>query len=313
MNAHANLTAVLVSGVVLLASMSAAHADEFGFSTYGLGAAAFGAGVTPPPGTYITSVSGFYQGEINTAVTFGNVTLEAGAKVKFFQQALNGLYVPEQKVLGGNLGIGVTIPVGHNDLSATVTGPAQNSFHAETAGWGLGDITTRLQLGWQDGDFAHLTYVQVVAPSGRYAVGFQPIIGLNRPGIDTGWAFTWTEKTSKLQFNGAVGVTFNFENVTTDYQSGTDFHFEWAVGREISPGLIVGVVGYDYRQLTGDSGSGAVLGPFEGSVDAIGGGVSYTTLIGKTPLILSARHYQEFNVERRWDGNMTIVSGTMKF
>jgi hypothetical protein len=313
MNAHANFVTALASSIALLAIIPGAHADEFGFSTYGLGGAAFGAGVTPPPGTYITSVSGYYQGKIHAPITFGNVTLEAGAKVKFFQQGLNGLYVPDRKVFGGNIGIGVTIPVGHNDLSATVTGPLQNSFHDETAGWGLGDITTRLQLGWQDGDFAHLTYVQVVAPSGKYAVGFQPIIGLSRPGIDTGWAFTWTEKTSKLQFNGAVGVTFNFENTTTDYQSGTDFHFEWAVGREISPGLVVGVVGYDYRQLTGDSGSGARLGPLEGTVDAIGGGVSYTTLIGKTPLILSARHYQEFNVENRWDGSMTILSGTMKF
>jgi hypothetical protein len=306
-------TAALTVGALCLCFAPDAKADEFGFSTYGLGSAAFGAGVTPPPGTYITTASGYYQGEINAPITFGNVTLEAGAKVKFFQQILNGLYVPDQKVFGGSLGIGVSIPVGHNDISATVTGPLGNSFHDETAGWGLGDITTRLQLGWQDGDFAHLAYVQVVAPSGKYAVGFQPIIGLSRPGIDTGWAFTWTEKTSKLQFNGALGVTFNFENETTDYQSGTDFHFEWAIGREISPGLVVGVVGYDYRQLTGDSGSGARLGPLEGTVDAIGGGVSYTTLIGTIPLIFSLRHYQEYNVERRWEGNMTIFSGTTKF
>jgi hypothetical protein len=65
--------------------------------------------------------------------------------------------------------------------------------------------------------------------------------------------------------------------------------------------------------LTGDSGSGARLGPLEGTVDAIGGGVSYTTLIGTTPLIFSLRHYQEYNVERRWEGNMTIFSGTTKF
>ncbi len=72
-------------------------------------------------------------------------------------------------------------------------------------------------------------------------------------------------------------------------------------------------VGYDYRQLTGDSGAGANLGPLEGSVDAIGPGISYTTLVGATPVVFSARHYEEFNVERRWDGNMTILSGTARF
>lgn len=159
---------------------------------------------------------------------------------------------------------------------------------------------------------SHTAYVQAVAPTGKYDPnGLQPNIGLNRPGIDVGWAFTWT--ASKLQVNAATGVTFNFENTDTDYKSGTDFHFEWAVGYEVCKGLVIGVVGYDYRQISGDSGAGAVLGPFEGDVDAIGGGVSYTTLIGATPVILNVRHYEEFNAEKRMNGSMTILSGTARF
>ena len=30
-------------------------------------------------------------------------------------------------------------------------------------------------------------------------------------------------------------------------------------------------------------------------------------------LMLNARYYQEFNVENRWEGNMTIVSGTIRY
>ena len=303
----------MASGAWFFAQASSSSAGEYGFSLYGLGSSAFSAGVTPPPGTYITFVSGFYQAKIGGEIPFGGVTLNAGAKLEFFQSAINGLYVREQKLLGGHLGLAVTVPVGHVDLKANVSGPLGNTFGDSVSGGGLGDITTRVQLGWQEGEFAHTAYVQVVAPSGRYTVGFEPIIGLNRPGIDTGWAFTWTDKSSKLQFNGAAGFTFNFNNDATNYQSGTDFHFEWAVGREISKGLVFGVVGYDYRQLTGDSGSGAVLGSFEGSVDAIGPGLTYTTLVDKTPLILNARYYQEFNTEHRWEGNMTIVSGTIRY
>ncbi len=143
--------------------------------------------------------------------------------------------------------------------------------------------------------------------------GFSPIVGLHRPGIDTGWAFTWTDPTKKLQLNGATGVTFNFENTAQDYKSGNEFHFEWAAGIEFAPGLLIGVVGYDYRQLTGDSGSGALLGPFKGRVDAIGPGLSYTTLVGSTPFILNVRHYQEFDAHNRWEGNMTMFSGTIRF
>jgi hypothetical protein len=39
------------------------EAAEYGFSTYGLGGNAFGAGITPPPGVYVTEAFAFYEGE----------------------------------------------------------------------------------------------------------------------------------------------------------------------------------------------------------------------------------------------------------
>lgn len=301
--------AALLSIAVTVAT---AHADEFAFSSYGLGGAAFGAGVTPPAGSYVTFVSAYYDGEIEGPVTIGGRVINIGLGAKFFSQAANIMYVPESKVLGANLGLSATVPVGHIDIDARVTGPLGNTVSESVDGWGFGDVNARAQLGWSRPDFSHTAYIQIVAPTGKYDPdGLQPNIGLNRPGIDLGWSFTWT--ASQLQVNGAAGVTFNQENTDTDYKSGTDFHFEWAVGYEVCKGLVIGIVGYDYRQITGDSGPGAVLGPFKGDVDAIGGGLSYTTLVGNTPLILNARHYEEFNAEKRMDGSMTIVSGTMRF
>lgn len=286
-----------------------AHAAEYGFSTYALGGNAFGAGATPPPGTYVTTVTGFYSGKIGVDVNFDNVSVSAGAKVHFFNSGLNVLYVPEWKLFGGSLGVSATIPVGHVDLDATITSPISASRSVD--GWGLGDIVSKIQLGWQQGTFAHTVYLQAVAPTGRWESGFAPIIGLHRPGVDLGWAFTWVDPQTKFQANGVLGVTFNFENTATDYKSGNEFHFEWALGFECSPGLVLGIVGYDYRQFTDDSGS--ARRPFRGSVDAVGAGVSYTTLVGGSPLILNLRHYREFNVDNRWDGNMTIASGTLRF
>jgi hypothetical protein len=76
---------------------------------------------------------------------------------------------------------------------------------------------------------------------------------------------------------------------------------------------VFGLVGYDYRQLTGDSGSGAVLGPFKGEVDAVGLGVSGTTLVGKTPVTVNMRTYREFNTEHRWEGNSSMASVTVRY
>jgi hypothetical protein len=165
----------------------------------------------------------------------------------------------------------------------------------------------------RSGAFADTFYLQVVTQSGFWEAGFSPIIGLHRPGIDGGWAFTWQDKRSKIQVNGAVGITFNFENTATDYLSGEDLHFEWAVGPEVSPGLIIGAVGYDYLQISGDSGSGARLGPFEGRVNGIGPGLSYTTLIDKTPVVLALRNYTEFGAVNHFAGNSTLASGTIRF
>jgi hypothetical protein len=289
-----------------------ATAAEYGFTSYSLGQNAFGAGVTPPAGTYVTTAVGLYTADIGRGVSFGGVTLGAGAHIEFWSSAVNGLYVLEHKVLGGNLGISATVPVGRISIDAMVTAGLLTAQRS-TEGGGLGDIVSKVQLGWQRGDFSHTVYIQGVAPTGRYETGFNPIIGLHRPGIDTGWAFTWANKATQLQLNGALGITFNFENTATDYKTGNEFHFEWAIGRELGPGLVVGLVGYDYRQLTGDSGSGAVLGPFKGQVDAIGLGASATTLLGAMPLIMNIRAYREFNAEHHWEGYSSMASATIRF
>ena len=300
------------AGCALAAAASTAEAAESAFGTYGLGSSGFGAGVTPPAGTYVTTAANFYQADISGNLTIGKVTLNAGAKIEYFFSALSILYVPDGKVLGGNLGVSVTLPAGHAHVEATL-GVGPLSVFREVDGWGLGDIVPRVQLGWQNGDLAYTVWLQGVTPSGRYDPTFAPNIGFNRPGIDTGLAATWTDKNTKLQFNGAAGFTFNFENGATDYRTGTEFHFEWAIGYELSKGLIVGIVGYDYRQLTGDSGPGADLGPFKSRVDAIGPGLSYSTIIVKTPLIFNLSHYREFNAEHRFEGNQTLGSVTLRF
>ena len=157
-----------LGGCLLASAGPSALASEYAFSSYGLGGSAFGVGVTPPAGTYVTAVTGFYSGKSDGTVNFGNVTLNAGAKVEGFTSAANLLYVPERKFLGGNFGLSVTVPVGHVDIDATVGIPPGPAISREADGWGLGDIVSKAQLGWQHGEIAHTIYVQAVAPTGRW-------------------------------------------------------------------------------------------------------------------------------------------------
>jgi hypothetical protein len=73
----------------------------------------------------------------------------------------------------------------------------------------------------------------------------------------------------------------SLKNDATQYLTGDEFHAEWAVGYKFDNGLILGVAGYDYRQITGDSRS------FLGTEDAVGPSLSYSTIIGKAVSLAS--------------------------
>ncbi len=80
-------------------------------------------------------------------------------------------------------------------------------------------------------------------------------------------------------------------NTATDYQTGIEMHFEWELAEHLPFGLSAGVGGYLYQQLTGDSGSGADLGPFIGRVASVGPVLSYTFKSGEQQVTLSALPY----------------------
>ena len=87
MRAKNSSIVAIALAILAFAHPSHANAGEAGFSTFALGSSAFEAGVTPPPGTYVSFISGFYEAKINGAVTLGGVTLNVGSKVDFFQSA----------------------------------------------------------------------------------------------------------------------------------------------------------------------------------------------------------------------------------
>jgi hypothetical protein len=75
----------------------------------------------------------------------------------------------------------------------------------------------------------------------------------------------------------------------------------------------VGANGYWYRQITGDSGSGAVLGPFEAEEVGIGPVVSYTRKIGKTTLFIDVKWLPQIDVENTMKGNYVWAKVALVF
>jgi hypothetical protein len=62
-----------------------------------------------------------------------------------------------------------------------------------------------------------------------------------------------------IEFSAVTGFTYNFTNNDTDYKNGIDWHVDWGASHFLSKQMFVGIAGYYYHQLTGDSGSGQRL------------------------------------------------------
>src|SRR5215467_9144836 len=136
---------------LLTAASLRAQAVEYAFSTYALGESAFSAGITPPPGIYVSTAISTINAKVGGTVEFGGIVLNGGVKADAVFSALNLLYVPDRKVLGGNLGLSLTVPSGWVDYRAGVEVQSLG-FSREVSGWGMGDVIPRIQLGWQRGD-----------------------------------------------------------------------------------------------------------------------------------------------------------------
>jgi hypothetical protein len=301
--------AKVAAPLLLITSISPAFADEGASGLYVPGNFGFGAGVTPGPGLYLSSGVGYYDGDIKVYIDGGKIVLDVVKRP--FTTMYAALWVPETKILGGQLGLSLRSSYNYAWAHGVVTGLIDED--KTVAGWGLGDTIPRAQLGWTAGGWSNTFYVTGWLPTGRYQRGFEPNTGKNRYGLNLGWGVTYLDPRTLLEFDSAIGVTWSTRNPATDYQNGDAFTWEWAVGKTLANGLKIGVAGYAYQQLTGDSGSGAKLGPFKGRVFGAGPQIVYNTELLRRPVIFNLHNYQEFGAVNRFEGNVTTFAATFKF
>lgn len=333
MNATLQKTAVSAVLIGTMLSGGAALAAEEGKSVYLLGAAASMAGMSPPPGTYVSSLDYLYAGTATGAAALSRslpqtgVLLDVDADLKVKAQVaievMSALWVAPQKVLGGNVGFGVLLPVGKQhvdvDVNAKVnltfpngrTLAANNSLRISDDTFAIGDPMGMAFIGWSSGNWHWKLTGLVNVPVGSYDRRDLVNMGFNRWAADLTGALTWLDPKSGWEVSIAPGFTFNGENPDTHYTTGTEFHVEGAVMKHLSKSVAIGVAGYHYQQITGDSGPGAVLGPFKGEVSAIGPSATYNFVLGSTPVLTSLRWYHEFNTKNRLEGDAGFLTVTV--
>ena len=115
-----------------------------------------------------------------------------------------------------------------------------------------------------------MIYVAGNVPSGAYDVNRQASVGSGTWAFDGGIGYTYYNDKTGFELSAVVGATYNFMNPYTAYQSGIDLHVEASASQYLTDSFALGVAGYFLKQITGDSGSGAILGRFMGQVAQCG-------------------------------------------
>jgi len=217
-------------------------------------------------------------------------------------------------VAGAQAALGVGAAVGRMkaDISATLTGPrggvlTGSESDSLTATSDLYPIGT---LKWNRGVHNFMVYTMADIPVGSYDPARLANIGINHWALDVGGGYTYLDPKAGHEFSAVLGFTYNWKNHDTDYKNGVDAHLDWAASQFVSPETHVGLVGYFYHQLTGDSGSGATLGDFKSRVAAIGPQLGHFFQVGGKKWYVNVKGYYEFDAKNRpegWNAWLTLA------
>ena len=298
-----SLAAALIGGSIAAAP---ANASEGGASFYLLGSGGPGAGVLPPVrGIFFDNTFYHYHGEGNGQRQFlvgGN--LVAGLDATINADFATILWIPTTNFAGGTLAFGGAFAAGQPDVevNAVITGPngGQATITRSDKAFIIGDPVLTAALGWNLGGNTHLaTTATVNVPVGHYREGELANLSFHRWILDWSTGLTWHDPKVGWDVSGKAGLTFNGENDFTNYDTGTEFHFEGSVERNFSKEFSAGIQAYHFQQVSGDGGSGATLGSFKGRVSAVGVTAAYNFEAGHTPVSLRARLFKEFGEKNR--------------
>ena len=325
-----------VAAVILAQMMFFSHcasADEGGVSFWVPGF--FGSLAATPlqPGWSLTNI--YYHTSVSAGADVArareftlnrvpaNVTVNANLNLNVNATGDLGFVLPTYvfatPVLGGQASVSLLGAYGvvgtslAGTLSGVVTTPFGNVPFARSdtisdTTWGFGDVAPVFQLRWNAGVHNYMTYIMGDIPVGAYQSTRLSNLGIGHGTIDAGGGYTYFNPQTGHELSGVLGLTYNFKNTATQYQNGVDLHFDWGASQFLSKQVMVGLVGYVYKELSCDSGSGDRVGCFQSQVVGIGPQIGFLFPVGDMQGYLNFKAYGEFAAENRPSGWNTWVT-----
>jgi hypothetical protein len=230
-------------------------------------------------------------------------------------------YVFATPVLGGQASVSLIGLYGRSSvpsLAGTLTGtlatpfgtiPFTRSDSFSDSVWGFGDLIPQAALRWNNGVHNWMTYITGDVPVGAYDSTRLSNLGIGHGAIDAGGGYTYFNPQTGHEFSGVLGFTYNFENQSTQYQNGVDMHFDWGASQFLTKQFQVGLVGYVYKEIGCDSGTGDRVGCFQSQVVGVGPQLGFIIPLSTTTQgYLNIKGYKEFAALDRPDGWNTWVT-----
>ncbi len=322
------LWAALCFAFVIIACLpDSSRADEGGTSFWLPGIFGSLAAVPQQPGWSLTAMNYYTNvsaaGDVARAREFeigripGNIsaTLNANLNANADLVMLTPSYTFASPVLGGQATVGMMGIFGNvnTSLAGTLAGtltlpppvgsiPFRRSDSISDSVTSVGDLYPQFSLRWNAGVHNFMTYMTGDIPVGVYDSTRLSNIGLGHGAIDGGGGYTYFNPQTGHEFSAVTGFTYNFENPTTNYQSGVDWHLDWGASQFLSKQFSIGLAGYFYDQVSGDSGIGNRVGAFESRVIGVGPQVAFIFPVGQMQGYLNLKAYKEFDAQNRPEG-----------
>jgi len=263
----------LLALLVFIVAIHRAHADESGVSFWLPGTFGSFAALRGDPGWSLPLT--YYHSSVND---------DAGSDLLL----ITPTYVLPAPIMGAQATVALGTRLGRVEAAS---GGERDSRS------GVGDLYPTLLLKTNNGVHNYMSYTMVGVPAGAYQASRLANLGTNHWSLDGGGGYTyWNDKTGR-EFSAVLGLTYNFRNPDTDYRNGLSSHVDWAASQTFSPHSYLGVVGYFYYQLAGDSGTDN-----KSKVSAIGPQAGWFFKRGEQRWSVNLKGYFEFGARNRPDG-----------
>ncbi len=317
-----SISFVFAGALLLLPMMSLA--EEGGSGHYFPGSmASFMDGVAPEEAFIVRANIISYDG-----------SFDGGLSVPIAGQAAVGVDVQSKAVgatvfwrppfeIGENWSYGMSVTVPWVDLTvkadvAIPQDPLGRTVRRSDTNTGLGDILFfPLMLNYTFSPALSANFrLGFYAPTGDYEVGALANTGKNFWTVEPTAALMYLNPTTGLEASAFFGIDFNEKNSDTNYKSGEQAHIEGTLAQHLplwGGGASVGITGFWYKQVTGDSGSGASFGDFKAKSRGIGPVFSYNRKLSNSDLIAEFKWLHESGVEKRAEGDTLFLKIMLKY